>query len=149
MIGTLHAADLDHRDLKHSNLLVTADDRVALLDLDSLIPPRRPTWRRRVRALGQLEAYATDLYPGLPRSDRLRFLAAYLERDPRPAPRRRALVADVRRWVQRRLARWEGRDRALHIYYPMAPRSARPPTVVDLTRDGAGTASGGATCASR
>src|SRR5262249_13953351 len=56
VVGSLHAAGLDHGDLKHSNLLVVPGDRVALLDLDSLIPPRRPTWKRRVRALGQLEA---------------------------------------------------------------------------------------------
>jgi len=148
VVGTLHAADLDHRDLKHSNLLVTGADRVALLDLDSLVPPRRPTWRRRVRALGQLEAYATDLYPTLPRSDRLRFLSAYFERDPRLVGRRRALLRDVRRWVGRRLERWEGRDRELHIYYPMAPRSARPPTVVDLTRDAGPSGPEGASCAS-
>src|SRR4030095_3824446 len=79
VVGTLHAAGLDHADLKHSNLLVTSDDPIAALDLDSLIPPHRPTWRRRVRALGQLEAYASDLYPDLPRSDRARVLRAYFE----------------------------------------------------------------------
>lgn len=128
-VGTLHAADFDHADLKHSNLLVGRDGRIVLLDLDTLVPRRRVTWRRVVRALGQLESYAVDLYPWLPRTDRARFLRAYFERSDRFAPRRRALVADVRAWVTRRLARWEGRDRALHIYYPLAPRSARPRTV--------------------
>jgi len=132
LLGTLHAAGLDHRDLKHSNLLVGPDDRVALLDLDSLEPPRRPRWRHRVRALGQLEAYASDLYPELPRSDRARVLCAYLERVPSLAPRRRALVDDVRRWVERRLAHWQGRDRAFHIYYPLAPRPPLDPTLVDV-----------------
>jgi lipopolysaccharide kinase (Kdo/WaaP) family protein len=132
VIGTLHAAGLDHTDLKHSNLLVTPDDRIALLDLDSLVPPRRPTWRRRVRALGQLEAYASDLYPALPRSDRARVLCAYFEREPSLFARRAELVREVRRWVQRRLERWQGRDRALHIYFPLAPRAPLAPTLVDL-----------------
>jgi hypothetical protein len=128
-IGRLHGAGLDHSDLKHSNLLVTRDARVVLLDLDTLVPPRPATWRRVVRALGQLEAYASDLYPWLPRTDRARFLRAYLEHAPAFAGRRRELVDAVRAWVESRLARWQGRDRELHIYYPLAPRAARPCTV--------------------
>ena len=131
-VGALHAAGLDHGDLKHSNLLVTADDRIALLDLDSLVPPRRPTWRRRVRALGQLEAYATDLYPELPRTDRARVLRAYFEREPSLSARRGQLARAVRSWVELRLASWRGRDRALHIYYPLAPRAPLAATVVDV-----------------
>ena len=68
LVGTLHAAGVDHPDLKPSNLLVGSDGALALLDLDALVPPRRLTWRRRVRALGQLEAYARDLHPWLSRS---------------------------------------------------------------------------------
>jgi tRNA A-37 threonylcarbamoyl transferase component Bud32 len=132
VVGSLHAAGLDHADLKHSNLLITAEDRVALLDLDSLIPPRWPTWKRRVRALGQLEAFACDLYPELPRSDRARVLCGYFEREPSLHARRRELIAEVRQWVLRRLERWSGRDRELHIYYPLAPRAPLAPTLVDL-----------------
>ncbi len=132
VVGVLHAAGLDHGDLKHSNLLITADDRVALLDLDSLIPPRRPTWRRRVRALGQLEAYAFDLYPALPRSDRARVLRGYFESEPRLRAGGRELVRDVRSGVERRLEHWQGRDRQLHIYYPLAPRAPLAPTVIDV-----------------
>jgi hypothetical protein len=132
VVGTLHAAGLDHGDLKHSNLLVTADDRIALLDLDSLVPPRAPTWRRRVRALGQLEAYTCDLYPEVPKTDRARVLSAYFERDPRLRPRRAQLVGEVRTWVKARLEKWKGRDRELHSYFPLAPRPALAPTVVDV-----------------
>ncbi len=148
VVGALHAAGLDHADLKHSNLLVTADDRIALLDLDSLIPPRAPTWRRRVRALGQLEAYASDLYPELPRSDRARVLHAYFEREPALRARRRELVREVRRWVEHRLQRWLGRDRELHIYYPLAPRAPLAPTLVDLRASAdSRVQGGGARCA--
>jgi len=124
VVGTLHAAELDHSDLKHSNLLVTPGDDVALLDLDSVAVSRRITWKRRVRALGQLEAYARDLYPWLARSDRLRFLRAYLRRVPRIAARRRELTADVTRWAERRLASWAAQQR--YIHYPLVPREPAP-----------------------
>lgn len=122
VIGRLHAAGFDHRDLKHSNLLLGADGRFALLDLDSMIPPRRPGLRQRARALGQLEAYAADLYPWLPRSDRARFLAGYLERDAAWRSRRRELARAATRWAARRLEEWSRRDRSDHIHYPLAPR---------------------------
>lgn len=134
LVGALHAAGIDHADFKHSNLLVGPGERVSLVDLDSLLPGRRPSWRRRVRALGQLEAYATDLYPWLPRTDRARFLRAYVARHPSLAERRRELVSDVRRWVERRLAEWSRRDRSHHIVFPLAPRE--PPR--DATRSGSG-----------
>ena len=122
LIGTLHARGLDHSDLKHSNLLVTPHDSWVLLDLDSLASSRKPIWRRRVRALGQLEAYATDLYPWLPRTDRLRFLRAYLRQNPELSSRRRELVDAVSTWVGRRLEAWAKKDRSDHIRYPLAPR---------------------------
>jgi hypothetical protein len=46
--------------------------------------------------------------------------------------RRRELIGEVGRWVLRRLDRWQGRDRELHIYYPLAPRAPLAPTLVDL-----------------
>jgi hypothetical protein len=122
VIGRLHAAGFDHRDLKHSNLLLRSSGEFALLDLDSMIPPRRPGLRQRKRALGQLEAYAADLYPWLPRTDRVRFLTSYLDRDPVWRARRRELVAGAMRWAARRLASWSRRDRSDHHHYPLAPR---------------------------
>ncbi len=124
IVGMLHAAGLDHSDLKHSNLLVTAQQRIVLLDLDTLARPRRPTWRRRVRALGQLEAFASDLYPWLPRTDRVRFLEAYLRHQPELRERRRELVRAVIPWVERRLERWAHQVPRRHIQYPLAPRQA-------------------------
>ncbi len=128
-IGRLHAAGLDHGDLKHSNLLVGRDGRVVLIDLDTLVPPRRPTWRRVVRAFGQLEAYTSDLYPWLPRTDRARFLSGYFRHTQTYASRRRDLVREARAWVEQKLESWQGRDRELHIYFPLAPRDFRPCTV--------------------
>jgi hypothetical protein len=126
LVGTLHAEGLDPADLKHSNLLVGPGERMAIVDVDSLASGRRPTWRRRVRALGQLEAYATDLYPWLPATDRARFLRAYLRRNPTLAARRKRLVAQVRAWVEARLAKWSRSDRRGHVVFPLAPRGAPP-----------------------
>lgn len=122
LIGTLHAADLDHSDLKHSNLMVTEQDEIVLLDLDVLEPPHRATWRRRVRALGQLEVYTLDLYEGIPRMDRARFLRGYHRRDPTTLPRVESLVAEVDAWVERRIAQWSKKDRSDHYHFPLAPR---------------------------
>ena len=69
-----------------------------------------------------LEAYASDLYPELPRTDRLRFLRAYLERVPELSARRRELVDAVAVWVRARLADWSRRDRSESLRYPLAPR---------------------------
>jgi hypothetical protein len=38
-------------------------------------------------------------------------------------------VRAVRAWVEARLESWQGRDRELHIYYPLAPRATRPRTI--------------------
>jgi len=125
-IGRLHEAGLDHRDLKHSNLLLRSDGSIALLDLDSLIPPRAPQLRARARALGQLEAYAADLYPWLSRSDRARFFAAYLAETPEWRGRRRELMEAALAWSRQRLAEWSRKDRSDHFHYPMGPRAAPP-----------------------
>ena len=127
LIGALHAADLDHSDLKHSNLMLTRDDELVLLDLDVLEPPRRPTWRRRVRALGQLEAYTLDLYEGIPRMDRARFLRGYHRADPTTLGRVDRLRVDVAAWVERQRARWAKKDRSDHLRFPLGPRDESGP----------------------
>ena len=127
LVGGLHAAGVDHPDLKPSNLLVARDGRLALLDLDALIPPRRLTWRRRVRALGQLEAYARDLAPGLSRTDRLRVLRAYLARDPALCDEGARLAREASDWAARRVAEWSRRDRGVQRHFPLGPRAGGEP----------------------
>jgi tRNA A-37 threonylcarbamoyl transferase component Bud32 len=135
VIGALHAAGLDHRDLKHSNLLVDGAGRIALLDLEALgrLAPLR--WRRRVRALGILEAFARDLYAWLPSGDRARFLSGYLRAQPQLVGRVRRLVRDVRHSAERRVARWARREREAARYFPLAPRDVSPCRIADAARE--------------
>jgi tRNA A-37 threonylcarbamoyl transferase component Bud32 len=135
-IGTLHAAGLDHPDLKHSNLLVDPAGQILLLDLDALGSLGPLAWRRRVRALAQLEAFSRDLYDWLPDSDRTRFLAGYLRMQPDLAAQRRRLWRDVRYAAARRLARLSSRDRSVPRHFPLAPRDANPCTVADAVEPG-------------
>ncbi|RMG14608.1 MAG: hypothetical protein D6731_10020 [Planctomycetota bacterium] len=106
LVGRLHAAGIDHPDLKHLNILVGAGEELFLLDLDALVPARPLTWRRRVRALGQLEAYAARDYPWAGPALRRAFLRAYLARNPALRPQRRALLEDARAWAEARLEHW-------------------------------------------
>lgn len=127
LVGVLHAAGIDHPDLKPSNLLVGPDGALALLDLDALVPPRRLGWRRRVRALGQLEAYARDLAPGLARADRLRVLRAYLARNPALRGERGRLAREASAWAESRIAEWSRRDRGVRFHHPLGPRAGSEP----------------------
>jgi hypothetical protein len=134
LVGVLHAAGVDHPDLKPSNLLVGPDGALALLDLDALVPPRRLDWRRRVRALGQLEAYARDLAPGLARTDRLRVLRAYLSRNPALRSERGRLAREASAWAEHRIAEWSRRDRGVRGHYPLGPRAESGPGGAPATR---------------
>jgi hypothetical protein len=134
LVGVLHAAGIDHPDLKPSNLLVGPDGALTLLDLDALVPPRRLDWRRRVRALGQLEAYARDLAPGLARTDRLRALRAYLARNPALHGARGQLAREAGAWADRRIAEWSRRDRGVRSHPPLAPRAGSEPGPPPATR---------------
>ena len=125
-IGRLHAASLDHHDLKHSNLLRRAAATLVVLDLEALEPCARLGLRRRVRALGQLEAYVRDLYPWLPRTDRLRFLHAYLLHAGFAAAERRVLVTGASRWADARMREWGRRNRRGHHKFPLGPRAGGP-----------------------
>jgi hypothetical protein len=130
-IGALHAAGFDHRDLKHSNLMVCPDRRIAFLDLEALRGPAPLGWRRRVRALGVLESFARDLYGWLPARERLCFLRAYVDAQPELVSRERELARDGEREAARRVARWSARPRDPQRHFPLAPRDSIPCTVAD------------------
>jgi tRNA A-37 threonylcarbamoyl transferase component Bud32 len=130
-IGALHAAGFDHRDLKHSNLMVGPDRRIAFLDLEALGHLAPFDWRRRARALGELESYARDLYGWLPGRERLCFLSAYLRAQPALVAHKEKLVRAAQREAERGVARWLGRTRPAERHFPLAPRDVNPCTVAD------------------
>jgi hypothetical protein len=117
----MHEAGFSHRDLKAPNVLVapagSARPRPVLVDLDGLRPAGRVSARRRVRDLMRL-AVSLEEWGVARRTDRLRFLRAYLVGPGVPQPitiraRRRGRTAPakrLRRWW-RRIARAAGRKR--------------------------------------
>jgi tRNA A-37 threonylcarbamoyl transferase component Bud32 len=80
LIGRLHDQGFRHRDLKANNLLLRetlADVEAFLIDLDGLRQTARPGPAACVRNLCRL-AVSAEMQPTLSRTDRLRFLLAYL-----------------------------------------------------------------------
>ena len=129
LIRRLHDAGLSHRDLKAPNILVArgggpdrprpfggAQDRPVLVDLDGLRMGRRVALRRRVQNLMRLSV-SLDEFGVARRTDRLRFLRAYLGRRGCPraiatASRRRGSLREasrIRRWWKRiaHLSAWK------------------------------------------
>lgn len=99
MLGRMHAWNVDHRDLKAQNLMLAerADKLAAyLIDLDGVRIVRSLTERRRARNLARL-ATSMEAHPWVTRSDRLRFLRAYLNMAP--------LEKHDWKWFWRRIAR--------------------------------------------
>lgn len=86
LVAALHAAGCSHRDLKALNLVVAENAAAVdawLVDLDGI---SRASIRARTRTqnLGRLAA-SLDAHPWISRSDRLRFLRAYLAASQLPA----------------------------------------------------------------
>lgn len=110
LIGRLHAWQIAHRDLKGCNLLLAerGEDVAAWpIDLDGVRIRRRLSVSERADNLARL-ATSMELHPWLTRSDRCRFLRAYVGQVPElacgyqwlwraVARRSRALTARMRR----------------------------------------------------
>jgi tRNA A-37 threonylcarbamoyl transferase component Bud32 len=82
IIGRLHDQGFTHRDLKGNNLLVREMDggvEMFLIDLDGLRQGSRPTQRACCKNLTRI-ALSAEMHPWVSRTDRLRFLRAYLRR---------------------------------------------------------------------
>ncbi len=77
LIRTLHDRSLSHRDLKASNILLSPDGgNPMLIDLVGVTLAHPLPRHRRVRDLARLAASALS-FPGIGRTDVLRFLRAY------------------------------------------------------------------------
>lgn len=82
VVGRLHDQGFRHRDLKGNNLLLRetpTDVEAFLIDLDGLRQGRRPDLPACAKNLTRL-ALSAEMHPWLSRTDRLRFLRAYLSR---------------------------------------------------------------------
>lgn len=89
LIARLHDQGFSHRDLKESNLLVGADGRIYLLDLDSLYFVEHVSEWRGATDLARL-ARGVEKYPALKAQHRVVFLLAYCRaRGLKRVPRRR------------------------------------------------------------
>jgi heptose I phosphotransferase len=110
-IAAFHQSGGCHRDLYLCHVFVALDPQAArppafmLIDLARVL---RPRWRRlrwRIKDLAQLDSSAREI--GAARTDRLRFLQAYLGLQP-GAPRARWYAHRIVRksnWILRRIAR--------------------------------------------
>jgi tRNA A-37 threonylcarbamoyl transferase component Bud32 len=81
LLGRMHAWNISHPDLKGCNLLIAeqaAGLEVFLIDLDGVRLARRLRPSTRARNLGRL-ATSIEAHPWVTRTDRLRFLRAYLQ----------------------------------------------------------------------
>lgn len=130
MTARLHHAGYVHQDFHPGNILIrTRDDRsfaLAMIDLDAL--------RRRV-GLGWSDAGANlaclnhYFWNRCHRSDRLRFLTAYLDArevsPPEPGRFAREIESATRAWAERLWRRWGRRGRRKNKYF----RKAEGPNV--------------------
>jgi tRNA A-37 threonylcarbamoyl transferase component Bud32 len=76
LVGTLHCRHLSHRDLKASNVLVSKD-QLSFIDLVGVTRLGKVRRSRRIQNLARLNA-SSAACAGLTRTDKLRFLRAYL-----------------------------------------------------------------------
>jgi tRNA A-37 threonylcarbamoyl transferase component Bud32 len=108
-LGTMHAEGLAHRDLKGSNLLLipgVAAVEVCLIDLEGLRIRPAVDFQTRCRDLARLAA-SVEAHPWVTRSQRLRFLRAYLAASPWDALEWKSLWRGIQPSVAAKLRRFE------------------------------------------
>jgi len=121
LIRRLHEHDFFHRDLKGVNIFVhfgpSSGPRFYLLDLDGCQPDGQG-YLKKVKSLGRLARVSLD-WPVVRRTDRLRFLKAYLQT---PSKGHRAGPAnsspDWKTW-------WRDIDRQVRLKFPRGVLSDR------------------------
>jgi tRNA A-37 threonylcarbamoyl transferase component Bud32 len=122
LTARLHDAGLYHQDFHPGNIMVrlAADHspELFMIDLDALRTSRRVTWSLARRNLALLDHY---FWLRSSRTDRYRFLKAYLQNraDQAPDVRRFALrIEDATRlWAERLWTRWGRRCRRSNKYF--------------------------------
>ena len=113
LVGRMHAWQINHRDLKGSNLLVAEGDRglrTYLVDTDGARLRRRFSAARQVRDLARLAA-SIEAHPWVTRTLRCRFLRTYVRQLPQDQVDWKTLWREVaaasRRMVRRKRRRRE------------------------------------------
>lgn len=107
LIRRMHERGVTHHDFKSSNLLASetqdaATPRLWVLDLDSVTTWLRPPERERVQNVARLAA-SFHGHACLTRTDRLRFLRAYLGHDRFREKRWKPLWRKIAEWVERKV----------------------------------------------
>jgi len=126
LTARLHNGGLVHQDFHPGNILVRmeADDRpsLAMIDLDALRVSFPLGWPESEHNLALLNHY---FWLRCNRSDRYRFLRAYLEARQAAPPRPRTFARDIedatRAWAERLWSRWGRRCRGNNKYFRIDP----------------------------
>ncbi len=149
LTARMHDAGFAHLDFHPGNILIRMDPgdqpRLSMIDLDALRVTRPLGWADAETNLSLLNHY---FWMRSNRSDRLRFLAAYLQtRRSRPPDFRRfarSIESATRDWAERLWRRWGRRCRGSNKYFEvyrgpsahaMASRDLDPATVRELLAD--------------
>jgi tRNA A-37 threonylcarbamoyl transferase component Bud32 len=122
LTARLHAAGFLHQDFHPGNLLVRLDHndqiRLAMIDTDALRHRRRLTRRHAQANLALLNHY---FWSRSSRTDRLRFLSAYLDAlrpaGLNPSHFARSIERATRAWAERLWTRWGRRCRSTNKYF--------------------------------
>jgi hypothetical protein len=108
-VGRLHALGMFHGDLRWGNIIVDESNPFRLLflflDNERTAHYRRLPYRKRLKNLVQLNM---DSSPIVNRTDRLRFIQAYLEENPDLVPKQRLWIRRIIKKTAKRLAKKSG-----------------------------------------
>jgi tRNA A-37 threonylcarbamoyl transferase component Bud32 len=126
MTARLHNAGLLHHDFHPGNILVRckqgAEPELVMIDLDALRKTRRVTWKLARQNLALLDHF---FWVRSSRTDRFRFLKAYLDARSQPPPDvgrfARQIEDATRLWAERLWRRWGRRCRTSNKYFEVFP----------------------------
>lgn len=122
LTARLHDAGLLHIDFHPGNILIRigpgARPELFMIDLDALRKNRRLDWRKAGQNLALLDHY---FWLRSSRTDRHRFLEAYLENRAASGPEKRGFARRIedstRAWAERLWRRWGKRCRTTNKYF--------------------------------